>query len=129
MIPRSFVVFDIGLRTFTTQVGGPNGGGTFPGKLIGWYDIHNLPSSLKEDAAASAAVICTFHADLPQPPELYVYSPSAGTCRALALRKRVKATKKTFELFAVVGSGMYLLGWKKDKWDIFAKIPERLVRG
>lgn len=126
LLPRSFVVFDIGQRTFKPQVGDS---GTFPGKLS-WYDMDNLPGSLKADASSTSAVICTFHAEPPQQPELYVYSvrPQAG-CRALGLCKRIAATKRTFELFAVVGSSMYLFGGKKDKWDIFTKIPNRLVRG
>ncbi|KAJ7507122.1 hypothetical protein B0H11DRAFT_1970350 [Mycena galericulata] len=125
LLPRSFVLFDIGLRTFTPQV---QDAGTFPGR-VGWYDMYNLPRSLKADAASTSAVICTFHAEaLQQVPEMWIYSLSSQAgCRPLGLRKHIAAKKRTFELFAVVGEDMYLFGWKKNKWDILVKIPRSVI--
>ncbi|KAJ7130343.1 hypothetical protein C8R44DRAFT_872154 [Mycena epipterygia] len=126
LLPPSFILFDIGLRTFTPQVGDS---GTFPG-TVSWYHPYNLPGSLKSDSSSTSVVICTFQNDMPQQPELYVYSvgPQAG-CNALGMRKRIAAAKRNFELFAVVGSGMYLLGWTEDKWDLVAEIPRGWICG
>ncbi|KAJ7704496.1 hypothetical protein B0H17DRAFT_1326617 [Mycena rosella] len=121
--PRAFVVFDPALRTFTPHA---SGSGTFPGNVT-WFHIYEVPGSVKPNAAA---VLCAFHAEDAQLPELYVYSlpPHAG-CAALGLRKRIAEAKKTFELFAVVGASMYLLGSTKDRWDIFAEVPMRWISG
>jgi hypothetical protein len=81
---------------------------------------------LKSDPASTSAVICTFHADPAQGPELYVYSLQGG-CKSLGQRKRIAATEGTFELFAVVGAKMYLFGWTEDKWDLLVEIPQRWV--
>ncbi|KAJ7449634.1 hypothetical protein FB451DRAFT_1566953 [Mycena latifolia] len=113
LLPHSFVVFDVALRTFTPQAGG---GGT-----------------LKPNAAAASAVICTFHANstkAARKPELYVYSPAPqGECRALGLRKRIAEAKRNFELFAVVGERLYLLGGTHRKWNILAEVPKQWVCG
>ncbi|KAJ7764620.1 hypothetical protein DFH07DRAFT_956077 [Mycena maculata] len=88
LLPRNMVLFDIGLRTFTPQIGDGEG---FPGTVTR-YNIYELPGALQPDASA---VICTFfHGPHAKPPELYVYSlpPQAG-CRALGLRKHIAATK------------------------------------
>ncbi|KAF7343368.1 hypothetical protein MVEN_01769100 [Mycena venus] len=105
--PTSFVLFDIGLRTFAPQVAKR---GNFP----------------RTDPASTSVVICTFHADAAQKPELYVYAPQDG-CRSLGLRRRIAKTGRTFELFVVVGPKIYLFGWTREKWDIVAEIPRRWI--
>ncbi|KAJ7720805.1 hypothetical protein B0H16DRAFT_1603945 [Mycena metata] len=127
LVPRSFIIFDIGLRTFTPQL---DGGGTFPGRVT-WYDLGNLPGSLKSDPSSTSAIICTFHAEPAQSPELYVYSfPSPAGCRALGLRKKIAALEGNFEFFAVVGSKAYLFGWTRTNlWDIFTQIPSQAIVG
>ncbi|KAJ7030594.1 hypothetical protein C8F04DRAFT_1236417 [Mycena alexandri] len=125
LVPRSFVIFDIGLRSFKAQV---DCDGTFPGR-VSWYGLWNLPGSLKSDTSSTSAVICTFHAKPAQSPELYVYSPpSPAGCRALGLRKKIAALKQNFEFFAVVGSKAYLFGsTETDLWNIFTQIPRQAI--
>ncbi|KAJ7639774.1 hypothetical protein DFH06DRAFT_641778 [Mycena polygramma] len=124
LVARSFVLFDIGSTSFTTQL---TDNGDFPG-VVSWYGMYNVPGALKADPASTSALICTFHTDSDPHPELYIYSlPPQGGCKKLGLRQRIAATKKTFELFAVVGRKMYLFGWTKDKWDILAEIPQHWI--
>ncbi|KAJ7672513.1 hypothetical protein DFH06DRAFT_1124387 [Mycena polygramma] len=119
LVARSFVLFDIGSTSFTTQL---MDNGDFPGV------VSCVPGALKADPASTSALICTFHTDSDPHPELYMYSlPPQGGCKKLGLRQRIAATKKMFELFAVVGNKMYLFGWTKDKWDILAEIPQQLI--
>ncbi|KAF8208118.1 Alpha/Beta hydrolase protein [Mycena galopus ATCC 62051] len=125
LAPTSFVLFDIGLRTFTPQVADS---GNFP-RIVTWYGISNLPGSLKSDPSATSAIICTFYEDSTPKPELYIYSLSPqGGCKCLGLRKRIAATAGTYEFFAAVGSKMYLFGWTKtNTWDIMVEIPQRWI--
>ncbi|KAJ7151365.1 hypothetical protein C8R43DRAFT_1004934 [Mycena crocata] len=121
---RSFIVFDIHLRTFHERGAG---NGTFPGN-VSWYDISALPENM---TPSKSTVLCTFHADSARWPELYVYSPlqQAGNCKPLDIGKHIAATRRNFEFFATVGSSLYLLGWTEttSKWDLFAEIPRRWI--
>ncbi|KAJ6588236.1 hypothetical protein B0H19DRAFT_1366899 [Mycena capillaripes] len=125
---RSFVVFDIVLRTFFTEA---EGKGTFPGDAS-WHDLYAHPGGLKKKDPNPSAVICNFYKDPAQHPELFIYSlPPQPRCRPLALRQHIAATNGiVFELFIVVGSKLFLLGWTKDKWDewdILAEIPQQWI--
>ncbi|KAK7042509.1 hypothetical protein R3P38DRAFT_3448567 [Favolaschia claudopus] len=150
LTPTSFVLFDIVSRTFTllgqqTIAANTNTSetGTFPGGVT-WYGIFALPpqssgnvktkTKIKNEnelgeknhsSTSNAAIICTFHANATKQPELYIYTP--GQCRTLGVRKRIAATKKTFEMFFVVGDKMYMLGWTADRWDLVAEVPRQWV--
>ncbi|KAJ7672512.1 hypothetical protein DFH06DRAFT_94295 [Mycena polygramma] len=127
LVAPSFVLFDIGSRTFTTLAAN----GDFPG-MLSWYGIYNVPGTLKADASSKSAIICTFHKqpNRSRHTELYIYSlPPQGGCRSLDLHKLIDETKKKFGMFAVVGTEMHLFGGTDPEcnWNIRAEIPPHWI--
>ncbi|KAJ7720814.1 hypothetical protein B0H16DRAFT_1738649 [Mycena metata] len=60
--------------------------------------------------------------DAPLPNVRSLFEHFDSECKSFGIRKRIRALKKNFEFFTVVGSKAYFLGWTNTKWDIFTEI-------
>jgi hypothetical protein len=82
---------------------------------------------MKESSAASA-IFCSFDVEQLDQPQFNVYSQ--GSWRSLALSERFIPTKCSLEVFVVVDSRLYLIGYNeksKEVYDTLVEIPKEWI--
>ncbi|KAJ6625091.1 hypothetical protein B0H10DRAFT_2003671, partial [Mycena sp. CBHHK59/15] len=126
----TIVLFNITERVFEAQ---PRPGGNFPG-TVSYYHL----ASFDEDGRlpTSSVVFCAFYVRPGEPRyelELYVYSyapekggsmsTDEGWCKSLEKRRPLAAVEQNLEVFVVVRSRMYLIGYGENsqRYKVFVE--------